>query len=194
MLGRRAVHAQHAVRHRLQPAAGDWLATSITHTVGPPIELGQRPLGALKPTLQRVANADVGQPANRLRRAIADAFTEPNRAAALGSLCEYGQTLARAITPRLQFLTDLVRVQIARWHGHTYVLLQSGTGRQECGPDIRRDSADVRPLRSDLDPLCGGPYPGLSFDDPCGRMGGVTCARVKVADPLLCVLTTRWPA
>lgn len=127
MLGRRAVQAQHSVRHRLQPAAGNWIAANVTHTVSPLIELRQRPLGALKPTLQRVPNADVGQPAHRLRRAIADPFTEPNSAATLGSLRQYRQTPARAITPRFEFLTDRVKVQIVSWHGHTCVLPQSAT-------------------------------------------------------------------
>jgi hypothetical protein len=47
-----AVQAQHAVRHRPKPAAGNWIAASITDSVGSFVKFGQRPLCALKPTLK----------------------------------------------------------------------------------------------------------------------------------------------
>src|SRR5690349_9383241 len=80
-LSARAGQAEHAVGHRLQAGGRYGVAAGVAHAVGPLVELRQRTLGARQPGLQRAPDADVGQPADRLDRAVADALAEPLRAA-----------------------------------------------------------------------------------------------------------------
>jgi hypothetical protein len=116
---RRAVQAQHAVRHGSQPTARDCSATHVANPVAPVGQLRQRSLGAIQSTLERLANPDVGQAAHRLRSAITDPLAEAHRTAKLGTLCQQPQPLAVTGPTRFQFSANGVEVEIAVGH-HPY--------------------------------------------------------------------------
>ena len=111
---RRAGHAQHAVGHRPQPGRRDRLAAAVADAVAPLVELGQRSLGARQPGLERAADADVGQAADRLGRAVADALAEPLRLAELGPFRERRDPLERALAARHELAADRGEVEVVR--------------------------------------------------------------------------------
>jgi hypothetical protein len=115
-LRRRAVQAQHAVRHGPQPTARDRSATQIANPVAPLAQLRQRSLGAIQPTLERLANPNVGQAAHRLRSTITDPFAEAHRTAKLGALCQQPQPLAVTGPARFQVSANGVEVEITEGH------------------------------------------------------------------------------
>jgi hypothetical protein len=92
------------------------------------VKLGQRSLGAVHPALQRAADADVGQPAHRLRGAITDPLAESDRATTLRTGGERGEPLVRALPAVLKLSPDGVEVQlaIAGGQGHLQVVAHAG--------------------------------------------------------------------
>ena len=69
-------------------AARNLLAAAVAGPVGAFVELGDRPLGAGQARFERAADADVGQPADRLRGAVPDPLAEALRGAELRALAQ----------------------------------------------------------------------------------------------------------
>ena len=111
-LGARARQAHHAIRHRVQPGGRYRLAAGIAAAVGTIVELGQCPLGSGQRLLQRAADPDLRQPADRLDRAVADALAEPLRGAELRTLCERRHTLPCAVAAHLEHTPDGRKVNV----------------------------------------------------------------------------------
>jgi hypothetical protein len=109
-LGGRALDAQHHVGHRLQPFRRDRLSARVAQPVGAFVELGQRTLRALEAGLQRCADPDLGQPADRLDRAIPDPLAEALRRPALGALGEGRDARAAVVAVRLEVTPDRIEV------------------------------------------------------------------------------------
>src|SRR6478735_1587256 len=78
-LDSRALDAEHDVGQRLQPLRRDRLPTRVAQPIRAVVELGQRTLRALQADLQRCADPDLGQAADRLDRAIPDPLAEALR-------------------------------------------------------------------------------------------------------------------
>src|SRR4051794_31187154 len=109
-LGRRTLDAQHHVGHRLQPLARDRLLAHVAQPIRALVELGQRTLRALEADLQRCADPDLGQPADRLDRAIPDPLAKALRRPELGALGEARNAPAALVALRLEVTPDRIEV------------------------------------------------------------------------------------
>ena len=109
-LGGRALDAQHDVGHRLQPLRPDGLAARVAQPIRAVVELGQRTLRALQTDLQRRADPDLGESADRLDRAVPNPLTEALRRATLGALGERRYAAAELVAVRLEVTPDRIEV------------------------------------------------------------------------------------
>src|SRR3954451_14594669 len=121
-LGRRAREAQHAVGHRLQPGLRDRRAAGVARSVRALLELGQGSLRTRERVLHRAADADVGQPADGLDRAVPDPLAEADRAAALRARREHRDPVARDVPARFELAPNGVEVRFVSGRGHPVVL------------------------------------------------------------------------
>ena len=96
-----------ALRPASPPAPRGWLAAGVADPVRPLVELGQRALGALQRDLERATHADLGQPADRLDRAVADPLAEALRGRQLGVLGEPPRACARSRSASSSWRTEL---------------------------------------------------------------------------------------
>lgn len=124
----RALDAQHYVGHRLQPLWRDRLPAHVAQPIRAFVEFGQRTLRALQADLQRCADPDLGQPADRLDRAIPDPFAEALRRPELGALGEVRDAPAELVAVRLEVTPD--RIEIGHVPGnlraHRFQIIPSG--------------------------------------------------------------------
>jgi hypothetical protein len=109
-LGRRALDAQHYVGHGLQPLRRDRLPAGVALPIRAFVELGQRTLRAFQADLQRCADPDLGESADRLDRAIPDPFAEALCRPELGALGEGRYASANLVAMRFEVTPDRLEV------------------------------------------------------------------------------------
>jgi hypothetical protein len=130
-----ALEAEHAVGQCPQAGGGDRLAAGVAESVGACVELGQCPFGPGEAVLERVADADLSKPADRLDRAVTDPLAEALRRAELWWSGECGDALARPVATVDEKATDRLEVRIL----HTRRPTRLGRGLARRPGDTRRE-------------------------------------------------------
>ena len=114
--GRGARHAKRSVGHRPQARCGNLPATRVTEAVRSLVELRERSLDVSERRLERLTNADLRQPADRLDGPVTDPLAEALGAPELGSRRETVHTLPRGLASLLQLPACRVEVALIRCH------------------------------------------------------------------------------
>jgi hypothetical protein len=113
------IQAHDAVGHRLESGARYGLPADIAVTVGALVELAQRSFEPGQRALQRLTHPDLGKPADRLGRPVADPLAEALCATQLRSLCQVRYASPRVVSPLFEGLTDLLEIEMLGGFGHT---------------------------------------------------------------------------